>query len=72
MIAGFELVGLGGSEMTGLVRFERQVVVQIGNHSPERAVFDVNDAASILLRDSGRQTEKRRAAILSEGTNIKG
>ncbi|QND69385.1 DUF982 domain-containing protein (plasmid) [Mesorhizobium sp. AR07] len=49
--------------MTGLVRFERQVVVQIGRHSPERAVFDVNDAAAILLQVSGRQTEKRRAAM---------
>jgi hypothetical protein len=36
--------------MTSLVRFERPVVIQIGRHSPERAVFDVNDAASILLR----------------------
>ncbi|GLR45536.1 hypothetical protein GCM10007880_60540 [Mesorhizobium amorphae] len=49
--------------MTGLVRFERLVVVQIDRHSKERAVFDVNDAASILLRDFGRQTEKRKAAM---------
>ncbi|UCI10325.1 DUF982 domain-containing protein [Mesorhizobium sp. B1-1-8] len=49
--------------MTSLVRFERPVVIQIGNHSPERSVFDVNDAASILLRDFGSQTEKRRAAM---------
>ncbi|MER9586454.1 DUF982 domain-containing protein [Mesorhizobium sp. M0276] len=50
--------------MTGLVRFKRPVVIQIGRHSTERAVFEVNDAASILLRDfGGRQTEKRKAAM---------
>ncbi|MCV3211847.1 MULTISPECIES: DUF982 domain-containing protein [Mesorhizobium] len=49
--------------MTGLVRFERPVVIQISRHSTERAVCDVNDAASILLRDFGRQTERRRAAM---------
>ncbi|ESX59555.1 MULTISPECIES: DUF982 domain-containing protein [unclassified Mesorhizobium] len=49
--------------MTGLVRFERPVVIQIGRYT-ERTVFDVNDAASILLRDlGGRQTEKHRAAM---------
>lgn len=46
--------------MTGLSRFERPVVVQVGRHSSERIVFEVNDAATILLRDLHRQTEKRK------------
>ncbi|AZO32015.1 MULTISPECIES: DUF982 domain-containing protein [unclassified Mesorhizobium] len=49
--------------MTGLTKFERPVVIQIGRHRKERFVFDVNDAATILLRDFGLQTEKRRTAM---------
>ncbi|RVD68926.1 hypothetical protein EN751_28770 [Mesorhizobium sp. M4A.F.Ca.ET.029.04.2.1] len=49
--------------MTGLSRFERRVVVQVSRHSSERIVFDVGDAAAILLRDLHRQTEKRKAAM---------
>lgn len=49
--------------MTGLSRFERPVVVQLGHHSSERIVFEVNDAAAILLRDLQRQTVKRKAAM---------
>ncbi|WP_342634391.1 DUF982 domain-containing protein, partial [Mesorhizobium hawassense] len=49
--------------MAGLTRFERPVVVRIGHHSPERSVFDVNDAAMILVRDLQSQTEKRRQAM---------
>lgn len=49
--------------MTGLCRFERRVVVQVSRHSSERIVFDVSDAAAILLRDLHRQTEQRKAAI---------
>ncbi|MER9883513.1 hypothetical protein [Mesorhizobium sp. M0118] len=46
------------------MKFETPVVIQIGRHGAERAVFEVNDAASILLRDfGGRQTEKRKAAM---------
>lgn len=63
MIAGSGLVGLEGRRDDRLGQIERPVVIQIGRHGTERAVFDVNDAASILLRDSGRQTEKRRAAM---------
>ncbi|MGX5805642.1 DUF982 domain-containing protein [Bradyrhizobium sp. Arg314] len=46
-----------------LSRFERPVVVQLGRHGSERIVHDVNDAATILLRDLPRQTEKRRTAM---------
>ncbi|RWO20307.1 DUF982 domain-containing protein [Mesorhizobium sp.] len=49
--------------MTSLSRFERPVVVQVGRHSAERIVFEVNDAATILLRDLHRQTEKRKVAM---------
>lgn len=49
--------------MTGLQKFERPVVVQIGRRSSERIVFDVNEAAAILLRDLHRETEKRRVAM---------
>ncbi|MGX9181466.1 DUF982 domain-containing protein [Mesorhizobium sp. BHbdii] len=49
--------------MTGLVKFARPVVVKLGRHSTERVVFDVNDAATILLRYFPRQTEKRRVAM---------
>lgn len=49
--------------MTCLSRFERPVVVQVGRHSSERIVFEVNDAATILLRDLPRQTEKRKVAM---------
>ncbi|TJW66762.1 MAG: DUF982 domain-containing protein, partial [Mesorhizobium sp.] len=44
-------------------RFERPVVVQVSRHAAERVVFDVNDAATILLRDLPRETEKRKAAM---------
>lgn len=44
-------------------RFERPIVVQVSRHRKERVVFDVNDAAAILLRDLPRQTEKRKAAM---------
>ncbi|RWD67568.1 MAG: DUF982 domain-containing protein [Mesorhizobium sp.] len=44
-------------------RFERPVVVQVSRHAAERVVFDVNDAATILLRDLTRETEKRKAAM---------
>lgn len=44
-------------------RFERPVVVQVTRHGAERVVFDVNDAAAILLRDLPVQTEKRRIAM---------
>ncbi|WP_348627895.1 MULTISPECIES: DUF982 domain-containing protein [unclassified Mesorhizobium] len=53
----------GGGEMTALRRFERPVVVRVGRHSTERIVFDVNEAANILLRDLHRQTERRRVAM---------
>ncbi|MER9240976.1 DUF982 domain-containing protein [Mesorhizobium sp. M0633] len=49
--------------MTGLSRFERPVIVQVGRHGSERVVLDVNDAAAILLRDIGRQTEKSGIAM---------
>lgn len=44
-------------------RFERPVVVKVTRHAAERIVFDVSDAAAILLRDFPRQTEKRRQAM---------
>ncbi|UCI31842.1 DUF982 domain-containing protein [Mesorhizobium sp. B4-1-4] len=46
-----------------LSRFERPVVVQVGRHGAEHIVFDVNDAADILLRDIQHQTEKRKNAM---------
>ncbi|TIT63499.1 MAG: DUF982 domain-containing protein [Mesorhizobium sp.] len=49
--------------MTALRRFERPVVVQVGRRSTEHIVFDVNEAANILLRDLHRQTERRRVAM---------
>lgn len=49
--------------MTGLRRFERPVVVQVGRRSSERIVFDVNEAAAILLRDLHGQTENRKVAM---------
>ncbi|WP_044549107.1 MULTISPECIES: DUF982 domain-containing protein [Mesorhizobium] len=49
--------------MTGLIRFERPVVVQLSRRSSERIVFDVNDAAAILLRDLHHETDKRRIAM---------
>ncbi|MBZ9994216.1 DUF982 domain-containing protein [Mesorhizobium sp. BH1-1-4] len=49
--------------MMGLNRFERPVVVQVGRHGAERIVVDVNDAATILLRDLHRQTAKRKVAM---------
>lgn len=39
--------------MPGLSRFERPVVVQFEHQSSERIVFDVDDAAAILLRELG-------------------
>ncbi|ESY67374.1 hypothetical protein X743_27250 [Mesorhizobium sp. LNHC252B00] len=44
-------------------RFVRPVVVQIGRHDGERVIFDVNDAATILLRSFPHQTEKRKLAM---------
>jgi hypothetical protein len=44
-------------------RFERAVVIQLDRNGSERVVFDVNDAATILLRDLERQTEKRKLAM---------
>jgi hypothetical protein len=41
-------------------RFVRPVVVQVGRHDRERVIFDVNDAATILLRSFPHQTEKRK------------
>ncbi|MER8548534.1 DUF982 domain-containing protein [Mesorhizobium sp. M1169] len=49
--------------MIGLSRFERPVVVKVSRHSSERVVFDVNDAAAILLRDVSGRTEKRKIAM---------
>ncbi|MER9597931.1 DUF982 domain-containing protein [Mesorhizobium sp. M0047] len=49
--------------MTGLVKFARPVIIQISRHGKERIVVDVTDAASILMRDFGTQTIKRRAAM---------
>ncbi|WP_457155926.1 DUF982 domain-containing protein [Mesorhizobium sp. P5_C1] len=39
------------------------VVVQVSRHRLERIVFDVSDAAVILLRDLHRPTEKRKLAM---------
>ena len=59
-----EAVSAGfGGVMTGSSRFERPVVVQVGRHSPERVVIDINDASNILLRHLDRQTEKRKTAM---------
>ncbi|TIO73390.1 DUF982 domain-containing protein [Mesorhizobium sp.] len=44
-------------------RFERPVVIQLSRHGSERIVFDVNDAATILLRDLPRQTVKSKLAM---------
>ncbi|MER8401158.1 DUF982 domain-containing protein [Mesorhizobium sp. M0590] len=44
-------------------RFARPVVVQVGRHDRERVIFDVNDAASILLRSFPHQTKKRKLAM---------
>ncbi|RWD52409.1 DUF982 domain-containing protein [Mesorhizobium sp. M2A.F.Ca.ET.039.01.1.1] len=49
--------------MARISRFERPVVIQTGRRGSERIVFDVNEAANILLRDTHRQTEKRKAAM---------
>ncbi|TIW05427.1 MAG: DUF982 domain-containing protein [Mesorhizobium sp.] len=54
------LKGKGRSELS---RFERPVVVQVSRHAAERVVFDVNDAATILLRDLTRETKKRKTAM---------
>lgn len=47
----------------GLSRFERPVVVQVNRNSSERIVLEVNDAATILMRDLRSQTKKRNAAM---------
>ncbi|KRB31011.1 hypothetical protein ASD99_21630 [Mesorhizobium sp. Root695] len=44
-------------------RFVRPVVVQFGRHDRERVIFDVNDAATILLRSLPHQTNKRKLAM---------
>ncbi|QKC86736.1 DUF982 domain-containing protein [Mesorhizobium sp. NZP2077] len=44
-------------------RFVRPVVVQVGRHDRERIIFDVNDAATILLRSFPHQTAKRKLAM---------
>ncbi|MGX5831969.1 DUF982 domain-containing protein [Mesorhizobium sp. 43Arga] len=44
-------------------RFVRPVVVQVGRHDRERVIFDVNDAATILLRSFHHQTKKRKLAM---------
>ncbi|MER9858741.1 MULTISPECIES: DUF982 domain-containing protein [unclassified Mesorhizobium] len=44
-------------------RFARPVVVQVRRHDRERVIFDVNDAASILLRSFPHQTKKRKLAM---------
>ncbi|MER9934298.1 DUF982 domain-containing protein [Mesorhizobium sp. M0088] len=44
-------------------RFVRPVVVQVGRHDRERIIFDVNDAATILLRSFPHQTNKRKLAM---------
>ena len=49
--------------MASFNRFERAVVIQLDRNGSERVVFDVNDAATILLRDLERQTEKRKLAM---------
>ncbi|MER8751964.1 DUF982 domain-containing protein [Mesorhizobium sp. M1050] len=43
--------------------FIRPVAVQIGRHDRERVIFDVNDAATILLRSVPRPTENRKLAM---------
>ncbi|MGX9148013.1 DUF982 domain-containing protein [Mesorhizobium sp. 128a] len=48
--------------MTGS-RFARPIVIQVGRRGAERIVFDVNDVATILLRDFSRKTEKRKIAM---------
>ncbi|WP_245468665.1 MULTISPECIES: DUF982 domain-containing protein [unclassified Mesorhizobium] len=57
------IVAVEEGEMAGLSRFERPVVVQLGRHGADRIVLDVNDAATILLRNVPHQTEKRRRAM---------
>ncbi|RJT30786.1 DUF982 domain-containing protein [Mesorhizobium waimense] len=44
-------------------RFVRPVVVQVGRHDRERVIFDVNDAATILLRSFHDRTKKRKLAM---------
>nr|WP_278116285.1 DUF982 domain-containing protein [Mesorhizobium sp. WSM4875]WIE94724.1 DUF982 domain-containing protein [Mesorhizobium sp. WSM4875] len=44
-------------------RFVRPVVVQVGRHDRERVIFDVNEAATILLRSFPQQTKKRKPAM---------
>lgn len=44
-------------------RFVRPVVVQVGRQERERVIFDVNDAAAILLRSFPHQTTKRKLAM---------
>ena len=44
-------------------RFVRPVVVQVGRQERKRVIFDVNDAAAILLRRFPHQTTKRKLAM---------
>lgn len=39
------------------------MVVQVGRHDRERVIFDVNDAATILLRSFPHQSKKRKLAM---------
>ncbi len=39
------------------------MVVQVGRLDRERVIFDVNEAATILLRSFPYQTEKRKLAM---------
>ena len=44
-------------------RFERPVIIRTGGS--DRTVFDVNDAAQILLRAFPRETARRKAAMIA-------
>lgn len=44
-------------------RFERPVIIRTGGS--DRTVFDVNDAAQILLRSFPKETARRKAAMLA-------
>ncbi|WP_095205212.1 DUF982 domain-containing protein [Mesorhizobium carmichaelinearum] len=49
--------------MLHLSSFARPVVVQLSPHERERTIFDVNDAAKMLLRNFPHETEKRKLAM---------
>ncbi|MBZ9798781.1 DUF982 domain-containing protein [Mesorhizobium sp. ES1-4] len=49
--------------MSPLRSFARPVVVQFSRHEREHTIFDVNDAATMLLRNFPHQTEKRKLAM---------